>query len=98
MLNLLLSTGALVLTPVVADDPVLFQDETFVSEAAQAQIASDADARPLCLALPEDAASHRRVCMVEAEWQAVFDRIEQERRADLRQRAIGLAQWYASAR
>lgn len=83
--------------PVAFDDPVLQNEETFVSEAAQTAIRDGSDIILRCFEMPEGSSEHDRVCLTTGEWQAVFDEIAHQESVARRTHAIGLSQWRAGA-
>ncbi len=92
---LLVSTAAVLLTPVALTDPVLEQSDTFISEGARAAMADGSVTELHCLDLPQDHPDGARACLTATEWQAVFDRIAHQQSADRRMRAISQAQFAA---
>ena len=84
-------TAAVVLTPVAADDPLLRDPATFVSDEAQRAISAEASAGVKCLDTSSSKDGPKSVCLSESEWRAVFERVAHNRSAEQRDRAIWLS-------
>ena len=93
---LALLTAAVVLTPVAADDPLLRDPATFVSDAAQRAISAEAPADVKCLDTSSAKDAPKSVCLSDAEWHVVFERVAHNRSADQRDRAIWLSRLNAA--
>ena len=89
--------AAAVLIPVAYNDPRLSSADSFVSSEARKLVHAKADGVH-CLDAGKTSRSYDTVCLTRTEWQAAFDRAATDTSIERRQRAIGLAQWYATPR
>lgn len=94
---MLLMLAAAVLVPVAHDDPLLASEDSFVSSEARNLILAKADGIH-CLDAKNTSRSYETICLTREEWQAAADRAAVNASIERRQRAVGLAQWYATPR
>lgn len=81
-----------VLFPVTLDDPILQNEEVFVSDHARSAMRADSGITIRCLEMPEGRTAHTFVCLTTSEWQEVFDRIGARQ---AQERAIGNAERFS---
>ena len=89
---LAIATGFAMLYPVELQDPVLREDDTFISEAARTHMGPNNLGTLHCLDTDE-MRGYERICLTTGEWQEIFDRIAASDAASNRDRQIGLGQW-----
>lgn len=91
-MSIFISTAAIVLTPVAADDSFLKRRETFISEVAQTAITVNPEQPLYCMALPRERSGTDNVCLTRAEWDAVETAAKQNASIERRDRLIAHSQ------